>query len=262
MRLFSRIMGWVFTSAGAVITISFLNSLVIRGPTRRFILDLETVLVMGVLPLFGGVLLIMRRYLWLRSAMAWARGVCIAMLLLGCGTYFFFRTDTPKAIGGLAASGLVGALVSAAIGLVAALRCRATCARAGDETDGSRQAPGPSAGSSSSAAWQRHVIFNVVGLIIAGLFTISFFGMIMGRYQEGLILRGGLVVLLVGLGSLVNLVQRRLIPWSTICMIAGYFIGLFLVPLGVWGIVELAQQKARHRRRRHPAGRQNAQVPQ
>jgi len=245
-------MGWVFASVGAGMTIAFLSGWVTRGPTRLFILDLETVLVLGVLPLFGGVLLIMRRYLWLRPAMAWACGVCIAMLLLGGGTHFFFRADTPKAIGGLAASGLIGALVSAAIGLVAALRCRAACAPAGVETDKSRQAPGSSAGSSSSATWQRHIIFNVIGLAIAGLFTISLFGMITGRYQEGLILRSGLVVLLVGLGSLVNLAERRLIPWSTICMIAGYFIGLFLAPLGVWGIVELAQQKARHRRRRSP----------
>jgi len=261
MRLFSQIMGWVFTSAGAVITISFLNSLVTRGLTRRFILDLETVVVLGLLPLFGGVLLLMRRHLWLRSVMGWTCGACMALLVLATTVYVFLRHDKPVAIGWLAASGLVGALVSAAIGLVAALRCRATSGPAHDETRGNRRAP-ESSGSSSSATWQRHIIFSVIGLIIAGFFTISFFGMIMGRYQEGLILRSGLVILLVGLGSLVNLAKRRWTPWATICMIAGYFIGLFLAPLGIWGIVELAQQRTRHRRRRRPAGRQDAQVPQ
>lgn len=253
MRLFSRITGWVFTSAGAIITIAFLDSLVVRGPGRSFTLDLQTVLVMGLLPLFGGVLLLMRRYRLLRSIMGWACGGFLALSVLTGAVYFALGRDAPKPIGWLAASGLVGALLSAAIGLVAALRCRATRAPAGDETDRSRAALGSSAGNSSSATWQRHVIFNVIGLAIAGFFTISLFGMIKGRFQESLILRAGLIILLVGLGSLVNLAERRLIAWSTICMIAGYFIGMFLAPLGIWGIVELAQQKARHRRRRSPS---------
>jgi hypothetical protein len=180
--------------------------------------------------------------------MGWICGACIAVLIVAGAAYFLFRDDTPKAFGAYAASALLAALISAAIGLVAALRCRETRSRppADDET---RRAHERSMEASSPATRQRHIIFNVVGLTLAGFFTLSVLGMFRGRYPDALILRAGLVTFLVGLGSLVNLAERRLVLVPTLCMITGYFVALFLAPLGVWGIVELARGRARHRRR-------------
>jgi hypothetical protein len=248
MRLFSRIMGWLFVSVGTVMILGFLNFWLTSKSARPFLVSLETVVIVGVLPFFGGVMLLMRRSRPLRSAMGWICGACIAVFILAGGAYFLFRDDTPKAFGGYAASALLGALVSAAIGLVAALRCRETRSRtpADDET---RRAHERSLVASAPATRQRHIIFNVIGLTLAGYFTLSVLGMILGRYREAMILRAGLVTLLVGLGSLVNLAERRLVVVPTLCMITGYFVSMFLAPLGVWGIVELARGRARHRRR-------------
>jgi hypothetical protein len=58
------------------------------------------------------------------------------------------------------------------------------------------------------------------------------------------------VILLVGGGSFANLVDRGLKFWPTISMIVGYFASIFLLPLGIWGIVALGMEQKRRRRRR------------
>jgi hypothetical protein len=98
---------------------------------------------------------------------------------------------------------------------------------------------------------QSHIIFNVVGLTMAFIFAVSGCGQLMGHGRESTLLWTGLVVLLVGGGSIANLGNRGLSTWPTITMIAGYCISVFLIPFGIWGIVALAlERKRRYRRRR------------
>lgn len=98
---------------------------------------------------------------------------------------------------------------------------------------------------------QHHIIFNVVGLTIAMLFTISGCGQISGGAHEKSILWTGIVIMLVGGGSFTNLANRGLKFWPTISMIVGYLVSIILLPFGIWGIIALAQEQKRRRKRRH-----------
>lgn len=97
---------------------------------------------------------------------------------------------------------------------------------------------------------QRHTIFNVVGLTLAMIFTISGCGQLTGGGRGSILLWTALVVLLVGGGSIANLSERRLALWPTTAMIVGYCASFFLLPFGIWGIIELVLERKRPRRRR------------
>jgi hypothetical protein len=99
--------------------------------------------------------------------------------------------------------------------------------------------------------------FNLVGLIIAGLCLFAalstLFVVLPGFPKDK---RGFwyfmasiefVTALTVGTGGMLNLVKRRLAPWPTGIMIAGYCAAIWLVPLALWGIVSLLIER-RHRR--------------
>jgi hypothetical protein len=62
------------------------------------------------------------------------------------------------------------------------------------------------------------------------------------------------LAVMIGGGSLVNLVRRRLSLWPSITLISGYFLSLWLIPLGIWGIVALARDRKRKRKSMRSAG--------
>ncbi|HWX22408.1 MAG TPA: hypothetical protein VN578_21105 [Candidatus Binatia bacterium] len=102
----------------------------------------------------------------------------------------------------------------------------------------------------------RHIIFNVVGIVIAGIVSVSLLGALTGTAARDPIHRGQnfwvvlmllevLIILLVGVGSLANLSRRGLAFWPTISMIVGYFISVLFLPFGIWGIVALYLERKR-----------------
>jgi hypothetical protein len=97
---------------------------------------------------------------------------------------------------------------------------------------------------------QSHIMFNIVGLIIAMICAISGCGKIEMHGHESSLLWTGLIMLLVEGGGFANLVRRRLTPGPTITMITGYCISVLLIPLAIWGIVLLVIERNRKRRRR------------
>jgi len=95
---------------------------------------------------------------------------------------------------------------------------------------------------------QSHIIYMVVGLTIMMVFMISGCGQIKtGGRDAFLLLWTGLIILLVGGGSFVNLSERKLSFWPTTAMIIGYSISFFLIPLGIWGAVILMAERKRKR---------------
>ena len=56
-----------------------------------------------------------------------------------------------------------------------------------------------------------------------------------------------LVVVLVGGGAIVNFAKRRFLGWSTGLMIFGYCATVWLIPMGIWGIVLLIWDFRRNR---------------
>jgi hypothetical protein len=106
---------------------------------------------------------------------------------------------------------------------------------------------------------QRHIIFNVVGIVLAGLVLLSLLGALTGTAARDPLHRGHtfwlilmllevVTILLVGGGAFANLAGRGLAFWPTVAMIVGYFISVWLLPFGIWGIVALYLEKRRSKR--------------
>ena len=104
---------------------------------------------------------------------------------------------------------------------------------------------------------QSHIIFNVIGIASAAIFGMSACGQILGGYPQSTILWTGIVILLVGGGSLANLFDRGLSFWPTIIVISGYCISMFLVPFAIWGIVLLVLDRKRRERRWRSYGKRH-----
>ena len=80
-----------------------------------------------------------------------------------------------------------------------------------------------------------HVIFNVVELCTAGLFLVSALS------------TWFVVMLLIAGGGIANFAKGRLAGWPTGMMVFAYCISVWLLPLGVWGIVILLIEPKRRR---------------
>lgn len=108
-----------------------------------------------------------------------------------------------------------------------------------------------------------HIIFNVVGLFIAGMLLVSalsaFFIVLPGAPTEKrgfwhlfMAIQAIMIVLIAG-GGIANFAKGRLAGWPTGVMIFAYCISFWLLPLGIWGIVALlAEHKRRQREARQP----------
>ena len=103
-----------------------------------------------------------------------------------------------------------------------------------------------------------HLIFNVVGISIALFLALAevfnldaevtharFF-----HHWPGLwsfcVLYNIFLVLLIGGGSLANLINRRLKPGPTIGIVVGYALSIVFIPLAVWGIYYARERIKRH----------------
>ena len=108
----------------------------------------------------------------------------------------------------------------------------------------------------------RHTIYNSIGLGLAGLFGVAILLNVikMARinavpsnhpigYVWALVMQTA-VVLFVGGGAIANMTAGRLKSKPTIAMIITYCLTCVLLPLGIWGIVELLL--VRNRRRAMP----------
>jgi prolipoprotein diacylglyceryltransferase len=98
------------------------------------------------------------------------------------------------------------------------------------------------------------VIFNAIGLFIACMALVSIISIlfvVMPGYPEQkrswwhfLSVYEGVLIITIGGGALGNLAKGRLSGWPTGLMVAGYFMSVWLIPLGIWGIIVLrAEQK-------------------
>jgi len=99
-----------------------------------------------------------------------------------------------------------------------------------------------------------HIIFNVVGLFIAGFLLFSalstWFVLLPGMRVENrgffhfLIALEAVMFVLIAGGGIANFAKGRLAGWPTGTIIFGYCISIWLLPLGIWGlIILLAEQK-------------------
>lgn len=107
----------------------------------------------------------------------------------------------------------------------------------------------------------RQTIYNSIGLGLAGVCALSLLGRILRLARMNAIpsrhpveflfslVVSAMIIGLVGGGSLLNLVKGRLQTRATIAMIITYCLTIILLPLGIWGIIELqANEKRRGRR--------------
>lgn len=102
-----------------------------------------------------------------------------------------------------------------------------------------------------------HIIFNVVGLFVAGMLLVSalsaWFIVLPGIPVERrglwhfLLVLEAIMIVLIGGGGIANFAKGRPAGWPTGIMIFAYCISLWLLPLGVWGIVILVMEQKRRR---------------
>jgi hypothetical protein len=96
--------------------------------------------------------------------------------------------------------------------------------------------------------------FNFVGMLIAGVCLFAALSTVfvvlpgISPHKRGfwhfLTVIEAATALTVGGGGIANLTKgRRLAPWPTGIMIAGYCISVWLAPLAVWGIVSLLVER-------------------
>jgi hypothetical protein len=97
---------------------------------------------------------------------------------------------------------------------------------------------------------QHYIIYNVCGITLSLIFLVSACGQVSGGGRGSILLWTSIVVLLVGGGSMVNFSERRFSVWPTVVTIIGYFVSVFLIPFGIWGIIALFMERRRQQRRR------------
>jgi hypothetical protein len=103
---------------------------------------------------------------------------------------------------------------------------------------------------------QHQLIFNAIGVAIGFILLVSLWSLVGNGTPLAVIFWAGTVAVLVGGGSLSNLVNRGMGLWPTITIIIGCFIAVVLIPLGIWGIIvlKLDRKRRRHRHRTIQSG--------
>ena len=104
-------------------------------------------------------------------------------------------------------------------------------------------------------------IFNAIGLVLASFLLLGALGSVsLATDSRHLPDRGQVfwmvfciywlaLTLMIGGGSLINLARRRLSFWPTIIVISGYYLSLWLIPFGIWGIVAMVRDRKKRRQR-------------
>ena len=119
MRLVSRILGWLLAWVGGLMVLGFLFFELHGGSARPFWIDALTILVVGMLPLCGGIQLLRRRYEALKNSM---RLICIggvAAFALCSMLHLIFPDFAAPQLGVIAGEGLIGAILSGVVWLTA-----------------------------------------------------------------------------------------------------------------------------------------------
>src|SRR5690349_9558803 len=103
-----------------------------------------------------------------------------------------------------------------------------------------------------------HTIFNIIGLFIAGMLLVSalsaWFVVMPGvpvekrGFWHFLIVLEAIMIALIGGGGIANFAKGRLAGWPTGTMIFAYCISVWLLPLGIWGVVILMSEHKRRQR--------------
>jgi hypothetical protein len=105
----------------------------------------------------------------------------------------------------------------------------------------------------------RHTIYNSIGLVLAALFSLAILFNILkmvringvpGHHPFGYfwaLVTQMAVVCFAGGGAVANMAAGRLKPKPTIAMIIAYCLTCVLLPMGIWGIIELRMIRDRRR---------------
>lgn len=107
------------------------------------------------------------------------------------------------------------------------------------------------------------IVFNAVALVIAVVFLIlglsaAFAGLPRApldqrRVWHGIIVFSAIVVAFLGGGATANFTKGRLGVWPTGLMIFAYCISVWLIPLGIWGMVLLFSERKSRQSSQDPA---------
>jgi len=124
MRLVSRILGWLLAWFGGLMILGFLFLELQGGSARPFWFDALTVLAVGVLPFWGGIQLLRRRYEALTKAMRFVSISCVAVFALCSAAHLVFPDFAAPQLGAIAGTGLIAALLSGVIWVTAWIRWR------------------------------------------------------------------------------------------------------------------------------------------
>lgn len=102
------------------------------------------------------------------------------------------------------------------------------------------------------------IIFNVVSLLIAGILLLALLSALFivmpgvpadkRGFWHFLIALLTIVIALLGVGGIANFAKGQLAGWPTGAIIFAYCISVWLLPLGIWGIVALLSENKRRQR--------------
>ncbi len=84
------------------------------GSRRPFMVDLITVLLVGVFPLSTGILMFQQRYTQVQMAMKFVFAGCVAVFVLCAAGFYLFPANISDSLNVPAAAGLIGAVLSVA----------------------------------------------------------------------------------------------------------------------------------------------------
>lgn len=124
MRLMSRIVGWLLAWIGGLMILGFFIFESHGRSTRPFWIDVLTVIAVGVLPLFGGIQLLRRRYEALKNVMGLIGAGCICVFALCSAVHLLFPDFAGPQLGVLAGEGLIAGVLSGVIWVTAWSRWR------------------------------------------------------------------------------------------------------------------------------------------
>ena len=86
-----------------------------HGSTRPFWIDLLAVVVVGLIPLWAGILMFRRRYAQAERVMKFVCGACIAGFTLCAACFFLLPAHISDPLGVVAAASLIGGLLCATV---------------------------------------------------------------------------------------------------------------------------------------------------
>ena len=121
-RRLSRILGWLLTFAGATMGLGFLYFMPSGGSPNPFWVDLLTLLVIGVLPSYSGIMLLRRRYRTLTVFMGIVSASCIVVSVLSFASRWLFPRMMSVQLNAVSKDCLIAAIICAVVWVIAWIR--------------------------------------------------------------------------------------------------------------------------------------------